>query len=145
MLKFNFISRNDYEMPDLKRSQGILQDDSRVWHFLFNSSSPNYETLQLLTDQPPDHWCEFGPPQQTPTPNTLRRHEYGKVVESRLAGKLGATDDAIFPGIPTTKYAGYRLQIRRDPTRRDDPIRGRISSDYTKTRTRARLFSLGVS
>jgi len=74
---------------------------SGVWHFLFNSSSPNYETLQLLPDQPPDYGCEFGPLQQSPTLNTFGRPEYRKVVESDWQASSRATDDAILPEIPT--------------------------------------------
>jgi hypothetical protein len=35
--------------------------------------------------------------------------------------------DAIPPGIPTTGLAEHQLRIRRDPTRHDGPIQGRIT------------------
>ena len=53
------------------------------------------------------------------------------------------SDNAILPGIPTTKLAEHRLWIRRDPTRHDGPIQGRISQDYAKTPTGPRLLSFG--
>ena len=50
--------------------------------------------------------------------------------------------DAIPFGILTTGFAEHRLRIIRDPTRHDGPIQGRISQDYAKTPTGARLLSL---
>jgi hypothetical protein len=36
----SYISSEDYKMPDLKRSRGILQDKSRVWRFYLTAHCP---------------------------------------------------------------------------------------------------------
>jgi hypothetical protein len=55
---------------------------------------------------------------------------------------ININDGAILSGFPTTGYAGYRIRIEEDPKVHDSHIQGRISGDYTKTPTKARLCNL---
>jgi hypothetical protein len=103
--------------------------------YLFNSSSPNDATLQLLPDQP---WEKVGPFQQKfRFRPPLKGPSIGRLPSLTWPTSSGATDGAILSGFPTTGYAGYRIRIEEDLKVHDSPIQGRISGDYAKTLTRA--------